>query len=1038
MYYLYVITVSRRSQQEIGVLLVVGGTYAASNASASRSRRQAMRHADAMKTKGRNAILLYAKPETRMNESPAASSLTKRSIIARAFKQRRGIIVKAIEVETNLTQFKSPLLVVDSINNGEAARSKVENSPSSLHHREGPAASSPEPLDRTSPQRSPRFRDRISLRLFQVRATFRSSSIEGVTQNGDFDVQDEEYLDISSMKPSYPTNGAYAGGSPPRAAGGPPGPGGVPPPGAPGGAAAQTDSYFTETKKGEVNELRTLLRNFAVEKDLKKKREIIKKVIAYMTLGIDVSRLFSEMMLAIETRDLVIKKMVYLFLCNYASSNPELAQMCTNTFQKDCSNEDPMVRGLALRSLCSLNLHEMVEYISEPLTRALKDQHAYVRKTGVMGVLKLYHLDREVFERCNFLDTLYEMLRDPDAQVVSNCIIVLEEIMSKSEDGGMEINRAIMLHLLNRIHEFSEFGVIALLQLVPRYRPSGDEEMYQIMNLLDPVFRTNNAGAVMAIIRAFLSFANQSSNEDMLRQIVERIKAPMLTLSTGGSPELTYMLLRHIDVLITTSPGVFDDEYRQFYVKYSEPSYNKYLKTQLLAKVASPYNSQDIVAELCEYACDVDKRLSQIAIRSLAKIACGKNGGEGCAEAIVNEMVTFLDVGIGHISAEAASALKDILRKHPPLGVVMAPPLPRALRFIDDPSGKASIIWMLGELGDQISEAPYALEKVINKYDSITDPTIKLALLTSTMKLFFKRPPETQKMLGRLLKAATDDISSQDLHDRALLYHRLLKSDPQTAETVVSGSSAAIDTDNNFSEEIKSEFHEELLKEFNTLAIIYNQTSDVFIDEKFLVQFVLMKEDHDTVGSNNDITNADLKGGDVQGLQDQMQQTHLADTAPAPAPAAVSGMDAMEDLLGFGTPSPTPAPVAPPASLELASDISMTGERYQELWGAQPDTSATTVTLNIITPPAGTAEVEAALAQSKIFTMASGELPTELKFFLYAQEQGGAATTLLMQVVMNKQASSMLLTVKNSGGEGANEKSELLVRTMISALAQYL
>lgn len=32
---------------------------------------------------------------------------------------------------------------------------------------------------------------------------------------------------------------------------------------------------------------------------------MIKKVIAYMTLGIDVSRLFTEMVLAIETRDLV-------------------------------------------------------------------------------------------------------------------------------------------------------------------------------------------------------------------------------------------------------------------------------------------------------------------------------------------------------------------------------------------------------------------------------------------------------------------------------------------------------------------------------------------------------------------------------------------------------------------------------------------------------------------------------------------------------------------------------------------------------------
>lgn len=88
-----------------------------------------------------------------------------------------------------------------------------------------------------------------------------------------------------------------------------PQPGG-PPGGAPGGGSSgRDDSYFTESRKGEVNELRQLLRTFGTERDKQRKRDIMKKVIAYMTLGIDVSRLFTEMMLAIETRDLVIKKM---------------------------------------------------------------------------------------------------------------------------------------------------------------------------------------------------------------------------------------------------------------------------------------------------------------------------------------------------------------------------------------------------------------------------------------------------------------------------------------------------------------------------------------------------------------------------------------------------------------------------------------------------------------------------------------------------------------------------------------------------------
>lgn len=81
---------------------------------------------------------------------------------------------------------------------------------------------------------------------------------------------------------------------------------------------AQPPQFFVDHKRGEVNELKAILRNPKINKDPEKKREVIKKVIAYMTLGIDVSRVFSEMIMAASTKDLVQKKMVYHYLCSYA------------------------------------------------------------------------------------------------------------------------------------------------------------------------------------------------------------------------------------------------------------------------------------------------------------------------------------------------------------------------------------------------------------------------------------------------------------------------------------------------------------------------------------------------------------------------------------------------------------------------------------------------------------------------------------------------------------------------------------------------
>jgi AP-4 complex subunit beta-1 len=54
-----------------------------------------------------------------------------------------------------------------------------------------------------------------------------------------------------------------------------------------------------------------------------------------MTLGIDVSKLFPEMVKASRTDDLVMKKMIYLYLTTYAESNQELAIMAINTFLMD-------------------------------------------------------------------------------------------------------------------------------------------------------------------------------------------------------------------------------------------------------------------------------------------------------------------------------------------------------------------------------------------------------------------------------------------------------------------------------------------------------------------------------------------------------------------------------------------------------------------------------------------------------------------------------------------------------------------------------
>lgn len=73
-----------------------------------------------------------------------------------------------------------------------------------------------------------------------------------------------------------------------------------------------------------------------------------------MSQGVDVSGLFTEMVKACATVDIVQKKLVYVFLCSYATLNPELSLLVINTLRKDCQDPNPMVRSLALRNMTNL------------------------------------------------------------------------------------------------------------------------------------------------------------------------------------------------------------------------------------------------------------------------------------------------------------------------------------------------------------------------------------------------------------------------------------------------------------------------------------------------------------------------------------------------------------------------------------------------------------------------------------------------------------------------------------------------------------
>ena len=148
-----------------------------------------------------------------------------------------------------------------------------------------------------------------------------------------------------------------------------------------------------------------------------------------MTIGKDVSELFFPVLKCVETDHLQLKKLVYLYIINYAKTQPDLAVLAVNTFRKDSREKlNPLIRGLAVRTMGCIGIEAVLDYLIEPLKDSMNDEDPYVRKTAALCVSKIFDISPERAE--DFMTKLIGMISDGNGMVVSNAIAALTDIQN--------------------------------------------------------------------------------------------------------------------------------------------------------------------------------------------------------------------------------------------------------------------------------------------------------------------------------------------------------------------------------------------------------------------------------------------------------------------------------------------------------------------------------------------------------------------------------------------------------------------------------
>lgn len=342
---------------------------------------------------------------------------------------------------------------------------------------------------------------------------------------------------------------------------------------------------------------------------------------------------------------------------------------------------------------------------------------------------------------------------------------------------------------------------------------------------------------------------------DMVKQLVRKMAPPLVTL-VSAAPEVQWVALRNMNLILQKRPEVLSSELRIFFCKYNDPSYVKLEKLEIMIKLANERNVDMLLSELKEYASEVDLDFVRRSIRAIGQCAIKI---DAAAERCVHVLLDLIATKVTYVVQEAVVVIKvsffaaarsvrcsnvricltvcmrafmplriqDIFRKYPQNYEGIIPTLCANLEDLDEPEAKASLIWILGEYAEKIDNSEDLLASFLDGF--VDEPyQVQFQILVAIVKLFLKKPDgAAQGVVQRVLELATKEADNPDLRDRAFIYWRLLSSsDPEAGRSIVLAQRPPISIPLT---SVSPALLSELIGDLSSLASAYHKPAATFI-----------------------------------------------------------------------------------------------------------------------------------------------------------------------------------------------------------------
>merc|ERR1719171_1383259 len=656
-----------------------------------------------------------------------------------------------------------------------------------------------------------------------------------------------------------------------------------------------------------------------------KKINAVKKVIANMTVGKDVSALFPDVLNCIQTGNIELKKLVYLYLVNHAKTHPDLALLAVNTFVRDAADPNPLVRALAIRTMGCIRVERITEYLCEPLERALKDEDPYVRKTAAVCVAKLHDISPDLVKDRGFLDLLRDLVADANPTVVANAVAALSEIADEeksSTDDVMGMSSAKLQKLLAALNECTEWGQVSILDALAKYVPEEAKDAERIIERVMPRLQHANSAVVLSAIKVILQYMHEALDpeSELCVGYRKKLSPPLVTMVNTAEPELCYVALRNVNLIVQRDQRILENEIKIFFCRYNDPLYVKLEKLEIMIRLVSDRTVDQVLLELKEYSQEVDVDFVRTAIKAVGRVAVKL---ENAAQRCVNVLLELIKARVPYVVQAAVVVVANIFRRHPNRYESIIGALCENLESLDEPEAKEAMIWIVGEYADSIENADELLSGFLEDFRE-SEHAVRLQLLTACVKLFLKSPQrgEAQQMVQSVLSMSTECTDDPDLRDRGYIYWRLLSNDPEAAKAIVLGPKPPVEDDTAKLDEATLDL---LLSQIGTLASVYHkppeddepappaQGGGDLLDLLDMGPVAAAVPEPPKSGGDALVADAlgDIFGGDPVVPQPSGGDIFGGDLMGAPQNDPFGG----GQLFGANTPPPAPAPLRKPVSV---------------------------------------------------------------------------------------------------------------------------